>query len=160
MSLLARAALVAALLFLGAPAKAGSCNPSSDPHDLMVRTVMGEAAGQPYEGKVAVAAVIRTRVLSGRWGHTVRDVVLARKQFEPWGRRCRELMRLSPESPGWAEASRAVDAALAADDPTAGATHFAAVHTVRKRRNRRGLSWIAQLTSVCRIGSHTFGRSL
>ena len=170
MSVLLRAALAGlALLALAGSADAKprrpaphhhherACNPPSEPRDLMIRTVVGEAAGQPYAGQVAVAAVIRNRVLAGRYGPTVRAVVLAKAQFEPWGRRCAALIRLGPHAPGWSAAAQAVDEALAGADPTRGATHFANVATVRARRNRAGLRWIARLERPIQIGAHTFG---
>lgn len=124
---------------------------------MAIRTVLGEASNQPFEGKLAVAAVIRNRVKTGRWGNNTRQVVLARSQFEPWSRRRRYLARLGPGSPGWDEAARAVDAASAGADPTGGATHFANASTVRARGNRSALGWMSRLRNRLQIGSHTFG---
>lgn len=53
--------------------------------DFIARTIMAEAEGEPYEGKVAVAAVIYNRVRDpGWWGTTVIDVCLTAKQFSAW----------------------------------------------------------------------------
>src|SRR5437879_2047197 len=52
--------------------------------ELLTRTVIGEAEREPQEGKEGVAAVIRNRLASGRFGATPADVVLAKNQFEPW----------------------------------------------------------------------------
>ena len=46
-----------------------------------VMCLYGEARGELYPGKVAVARVIRNRVAKGWWGHDVPSVVLAPLQF-------------------------------------------------------------------------------
>lgn len=51
------------------------------PSQLVVATLYGEARGEPIEGQVAVAHVIRNRVLRGDWGPSVTSVVLAWAQF-------------------------------------------------------------------------------
>lgn len=49
--------------------------------DIVCRVVMSEAMGEPYEGMLAVAQVIRDRAIS--WGLTVTEVVTAPSQFAP-----------------------------------------------------------------------------
>jgi hypothetical protein len=95
--------------------------------DLVIRTVLGEAANEPDEGMAAVAAVIRNRVQSGRFGGSVPEVVLKPKQFEPWntpdGRS--RMYGYAPDSEPYSRAARAVDSVFAqGSDPTSGATHF------------------------------------
>jgi hypothetical protein len=95
--------------------------------DLVIRTVLGEAANEPDEGMAAVAAVIRNRVQSGRFGGSVPEVVLKPKQFEPWntpeGRS--RMQGYAPDSEPYSRAARAVDSVFAqGSDPTSGATHF------------------------------------
>ena len=51
---------------------------------VMIRTVVGEARGEPAAGKAAVAWVIRNRYYSGRFALTVAGCCLARKQFSCW----------------------------------------------------------------------------
>src|SRR5688572_439116 len=94
--------------------------------DLVVRTVLGEAANEPDDGMTAVAAVIRNRVLSGRFGKSVPEVVMKPKQFEPWNTpEGRERMYgYAPDSEPYRRASAAVDLAFSGADPTGGATHF------------------------------------
>jgi 2-succinyl-5-enolpyruvyl-6-hydroxy-3-cyclohexene-1-carboxylate synthase len=140
--------------------------------DLTIRTVIGEARNQSYEGMVAVAAVINNRVKAGIFGRDTRQVVLRYKQFEPWLKRCHYLMSLGPETYGhfgknppsktfgWFLASHAVDEAQRGVDPTNGATHFANVAVVRKRKNFSALRWLARLTGVIDIENHTFGRGI
>lgn len=53
--------------------------------DLVCRVVAAEARGEDYEGKMAVAQVIRDRYLSRKYGATISDVVYMPNQFaEPW----------------------------------------------------------------------------
>jgi hypothetical protein len=129
--------------------------------DLIVRTVMGEAGREPMSGKVAVAAVIKNRLLDGGFGgRTVPQVLLAPKQFEPWSTRRRELLNYSPDDPGYKEAGEAVDRAFGSEeDPTGGATHFANVKTVADRGNDTALGWLRGMSGVTKIGNHTFGRA-
>ena len=49
--------------------------------DIVCRVVMSEAMGEPYEGMLAVAQVVRDRAIS--WGLTVTEVVTAPSQFAP-----------------------------------------------------------------------------
>ena len=50
--------------------------------DQLVRTVYGEASGEPVAGQQAVASVIKTRMQKGNQG--VQDTVFAPHQFEAW----------------------------------------------------------------------------
>lgn len=47
-------------------------------------TLYGEARGEGLAGKIAVASVIRNRLLTGHWGKQYASVVLAPKQFSCW----------------------------------------------------------------------------
>lgn len=49
--------------------------------NLMASILTLECGGESYEGQLAVANVIINRMLSGRWGSTVSDVVYAPYQF-------------------------------------------------------------------------------
>ena len=52
-----------------------------DELDLIIAVVRGEAAGEPFLGKLAVACVVRNRVKDKRWPATFREVILQPKQF-------------------------------------------------------------------------------
>lgn len=59
--------------------------PDMTDFDFVARTVMAEAEGESYEGKVAVAAVIYNRARNPRWwGVTIKDACLTSKQFSAW----------------------------------------------------------------------------
>lgn len=57
----------------------------SDPQ-ILTLTLYGEARGEPIEGQIAVACVIRNRVQTGRWGASYAKVCLAPWQFSCWRR--------------------------------------------------------------------------
>ena len=50
---------------------------------LLANLIYCEAGGEPYEGKVAVGAVVINRVLSSRYPDTVTGVIYQKSQFSP-----------------------------------------------------------------------------
>lgn len=90
--------------------------------DYLVRTVYGEARGEPAQGQQAVAHVIRNRARAANM--PIRDVVLAPGQFEPWGnpQTRAQLEGLDPASPEYQAILANVRGGT--QDPTGGATHF------------------------------------
>ena len=54
---------------------------SEEAEYLLATIVAMESEWEPYEGKLAVANVIINRLLSGRWGDSIADVVYAKGQF-------------------------------------------------------------------------------
>lgn len=105
--------------------------------------VYGEAEGEPYRGKLAVAAVVRER--ARRSQITPCAVVFARHQFSGLGRR---VGRIHPRA-----LAKSLDAAMASALNTApvhecaGATHF---------DNNSRAAWARILPRVCVVGNHTF----
>jgi len=126
--------------------------------DYLIRTVIGEAAAEPDQGQQAVAAVIRNRLNSGKYGNSIPDVVTAPNQFEPYntpqGRN--RMFSVSPDSPVYQRAAQNVDSYLqSGDDPTQGATHFFAPQ-LQAQLGRRVPSWATPDTQTTQIGGHTF----
>lgn len=123
--------------------------------DLMVRTILGEAAQEGPQGQAAVAHVILNRVASGDYGKTPQAVVLAPNQFEPWSTRAKELLAIKPDSQAYRETSDIVDMVRNGDvpDPTNGATHFLNPNIVMQRRGSLP-GWAAK--PIATIGNHTF----
>lgn len=58
-------------------------NFTEDEIDLLARIVRAEAQTEPFEGKVAVAAVVLNRVESPKFPNTIREVIYQRGQFQP-----------------------------------------------------------------------------
>ena len=50
---------------------------------LLAALIQAEAGGQPYEGKVAVGAVVMNRVKSSRYPNTIAEVIYSPGQFGP-----------------------------------------------------------------------------
>lgn len=124
--------------------------------DLMIRTILGEAANEGPQGQAAVAHVILNRAAAGSYGKTPSDVVLAPNQFEPWTTRSKELLAIKPTSPAYQQTSDILDMVTNGEvpDPTGGATHFLNPDIVRQRRGGSLPSWAAQPTAT--IGGHAF----
>lgn len=51
--------------------------------DLLARIVRAEAQTEPFEGKVAVAAVVLNRVESSQFPDTIKEVIYEPRQFQP-----------------------------------------------------------------------------
>lgn len=97
---------------------------SPEDFDYAVRTVWGEARGENPFGQQAVAHVIRNR--ANKSGQSIRDTVLAKNQFEPWGARRSQLEALKPDSPEYQRIAETIRPVFYENtgDPTSGATHF------------------------------------
>jgi hypothetical protein len=110
---------------LGATPISLNTAPAYDPEDLAIRTIAAETGGDPNETK-GIAAVIKNRLDSGRYGKGLGDVVLAKGQFEPWSKpdAPNYPMRYEPGNKRYEAAKDAWNAVLQGDDPTGGATHF------------------------------------
>ena len=109
---------------------------------LMANAVYGEARGEPYEGQIAVAAVILNRINSPTFPNTVSGVI-----FEPlaFTAVADGQIWLTPND----TAKRAVIDAINGTDPTEGATYYFNPDTATS-------SWIWGRPQIKRIGKHIF----
>lgn len=111
---------------------------------LMANAVYGEARGEPYEGQVAVAAIILNRVKDPRFPNTVSGVI-----FEP--------LAFTAVADGqiWLEpnetAKRAVQDAISGWDPTGGLVYYFNPNTATS-------AWMHSRERVKQIGKHVFLR--
>lgn len=108
---------VAAGSAVGSGPGAGGLRLSAADRELLARLISAEAAGEPYEGQVAVGAVVLNRVRSPLFPNTLTAVVYQRWQFEP-------VSIGTIYEPATAAAERAAAAAAAGWDPTGGALYF------------------------------------
>lgn len=96
--------------------------------DILIRTVLGEAANQGSAGQAAVLNVIGNRSRDSRWGGSYSDVALAPQQFSTWnkGEGGNNPGRYSEDDPAYIRSGKVVDAFLAGKipDATGGATHY------------------------------------
>ncbi|WP_339149825.1 MULTISPECIES: cell wall hydrolase [unclassified Sutcliffiella] len=109
---------------------------------LMANAVYGEARGEPYEGQIAVAAVILNRINSPTFPNTVSGVI-----FEPlaFTAVADGQIWLTPND----TAKRAVVDAINGMDPSEGATYYFNPDTATS-------GWIWGRPQIKRIGKHIF----
>ncbi len=111
---------------------------------LLAQVVCGEARGEPYEGKVAVAAVILNRTLDNRLPDSVAGVVYQTHAFESVSNG--EIYKETTE-----ECFKAARAALAGWDPSNGALYFFA-----PAKTSNAFIWSRE--QVRTIGKHIFAK--
>jgi hypothetical protein len=123
--------------------------------DLIIRTVIGEAASEGPVGQLAVAHVIANRMRSA--GRGARDIIFARNQFEPWGNptTAARLQSIQPTDPAYQRVEQALEPFFQgqSQDPTGGATHFYSP-TAQAGLGRAAPSW--DNGSGQDIGRHRF----
>lgn len=106
-----------------APAEAAAGNVelradlSPQEQELLARLVRAEAEGEPYAGKVAVAAVVLNRLEHPDFPNSVPEIVYQYRQFEP-------VLDGTINIPARPEDRAAVRDALAGWDPSDGALYF------------------------------------
>lgn len=125
-----------------ASAPSRSANRSSYNLDNLAKLVHGEARGESFEGKVAVAAVVLNRVESGKFGNTVNEVI-----FEPGAFTAVSdgQYYLKPDQ----DAYKAAQAALDGWDPTGNAIYYWNPVTATNK-------WIWSRPITITIGKHVF----
>lgn len=104
---------------------------------LLAALIQCEAACQPYEGQVAVGAVVMNRVNSGAYPNTIAGVIYASGQFTPTRSDRVETLAVNGVNDSCLQAARA---AIAGESPVGGAMHF------RRAGNHDGIV----------IGDHVF----
>lgn len=88
---------------------------------LLAALIQCEAGSEPYEGKLAVGAVVMNRVRSGGYPNSVRDVIYARGQFPPaTNGKVAAVAARGPSS----SCIQAAQAAISGASNVGGATHF------------------------------------
>ena len=112
--------------------------PADPDRDLLAALIHAEARGEPFEGQVAVGAVVLNRVDDHRWPDTVEAVVLQSGQF-------------ATPTEATPEAERAAQEALSGVNPVGDSVYF-----YNPEISRCG--WIVTRETVAEIGNHTFSR--
>ncbi|MBX3465769.1 MAG: LysM peptidoglycan-binding domain-containing protein [Planctomycetes bacterium] len=112
--------------------------------EILARIIKGECPPDvPWEGKVAVAAVVLNRVRHPGFPSTVRAVAHQPAQFSCYNPRMRARLYNGPV-PQWCyDAARA---AARGEDPSRGATHYFNPHLVRP-------AWARNMRFIRRIGT-------
>lgn len=91
---------------------------------LLAALIQAEAGNQPYEGKLAVGAVVMNRVRSGGYPNTIIGVITAPGQFPPATNGT--VAAIAARGPS-ASCMQAAEAAVNGQSNIGGATHFARV---------------------------------
>ncbi len=111
--------------------------------DLLARIIFAEARGEPYEGKIAVGAVVLNRVNDSRFPNSVKKVI-----FQP-GQFCGAGNSNFNKNP-CKDSYQAAKEALAGKNPIRGALYFLNHDIAGTPR------WIESKKRVAKIGNHTF----
>ena len=135
---------------VGAPARGGGRRGGtgvarSDDRDLLARVISAEAMGEPYEGQVAVGAVILNRIRDSRFPNTLAGVVYQTHAFESVS--IGAIYRSAPA----ASSVRAARDALNGWDPSGGAVFFWNPYKPVSR-------WIWSRPIIKKIGNHVFAK--
>ena len=95
---------------------------AADDSVLLAALIQCEAGEEPYEGQVAVGAVVMNRVRSGAYPNTVKGVIYASGQFTPAG--SGQVGRVVASGKIKASCLQAAQEAMAGSTPVGTATHF------------------------------------
>ena len=117
---------------------------NKDDSDLLARVIHAEAEGEPYIGKVAVAAVLLNRIESPQFPNTLSGVIYQKNAISSVynGR-----MNNTPNT----DSIKAANDALNGWDPTYGCLYFWNPETSTS-------TWIQRLTPLMRFGKHVFSK--
>lgn len=124
---------------------------------VALRTLYGEARGEPPEGQLAVAHVFLNRMKDGRWGGSLATVCLARLQFSCWNASDpnRPLMAaLQDDGAELAKLWPILEQARTGKDPTNGATHYFSDTMIKPPE------WAVGATFCGQVGRHKFYRDV
>ncbi|MCC3357189.1 cell wall hydrolase [Bacillus sp. REN16] len=116
---------------------------SSQELDLLARIVRAEAQAEPFEGKVAVAAVVLNRLESPKFPDTIQGVIYQRGQFQP-------VRNGAINKPADEESKKAVHAALNEMRYIAKEALFFYNPAIATSR------WLDSRTTAAKIGRHVF----
>ena len=122
---------------------ASGSNSSSDVQ-LIARAINGEARGEPYEGQVAVGAVIMNRVKSSKFPNTISGVIYQQGAFTAVSDG-QINVAIAKES----TVVKAAQDAINGWDPTGGALYYFNPNTATS-------SWIWSRPQIKTIGKHIF----
>lgn len=119
-----------------------SSSPNEASINLLARVINGEARGEPYEGQVAVGAVVLNRVDHPSFPNSISGVVYQKGAFTAV-----DDGQINAEM--YASSHRAARDALNGWDPTGGAIYYYNPKTATNQ-------WIRTREIICTIGRHVF----
>jgi len=126
---------------------------------LLARMIFGEARGESYQGRIAVAYSAVNRLQNpGRFGGNLRQVLLRRAQYSCFNlgdpNRTRLMNPMRYDASNFRECLGVARNVLGrrVADPTNGANHYFNPNTANP-------SWANRMTRTARIGNHDFYRN-
>lgn len=125
------------------PVYAASSSNTSDVQ-LMARAINGEARGEPYEGQVAVGAVILNRIKSSKFPNTMAGVI-----YQPGAFTAVADGQINVPIEQGATVVKAAQDAMNGWDPTGGAIYYFNPQTATNK-------WIWSRPLIKTIGKHRF----
>lgn len=125
------------------PVYAASSSNTSD-IQLMARAINGEARGEPYEGQVAVGAVILNRIKSSQFPNTMAGVI-----YQPGAFTAVADGQINVPIEQGATVVKAAQDAMNGWDPTGGAIYYFNPQTATNK-------WIWSRPLIKTIGKHRF----
>lgn len=129
-------------IFTSSSSSSSSSSPNEANIELLARVINGEARGEPYEGQVAVGAVVLNRVDHPSFPNSISGVVYQKGAFTAV-----DDGQINAQM--YASSRRAARDALNGWDPTNGAIYY---YNPRTATNQ----WIRTREVVCTIGEHVF----
>ena len=136
-------ALILSLLMAAAPMCASAQYSAAD-KQLLTRAVNGEARGEPYEGQVAVAAVILNRVRHSSFPNTISGVI-----YQPGAFTAVADGQINVPISEGSTVYKACSDAVNGWDPSGGAIYYFNPDTATN-------SWIWSRPLIVKIGKHRF----
>ncbi|KXS42401.1 MAG: cell wall hydrolase SleB [Candidatus Frackibacter sp. T328-2] len=112
---------------------------------MLAKVIYAEARGEPYEGQVAVGAVVLNRVEHSGFPNTIRGVVYQKEQFTSVKN---GQINLKPNKTAY----KAAREALNGRDPSKGAIYF---YNPKKAKT---LWWLSTRETTVKIANHTFAK--
>ena len=116
----------------------------SDMAQVLAKLINGEAMGEPYQGQVAVGAVVLNRVKSSKFPNTILAVIYQKGQFS-----CVTDGNFNKAIPSNSTAYKAAKEAMDGADPTNGALYFYNPKTAKSK-------WLYSLKTLKTIANHRF----
>ncbi|MBQ3022617.1 MAG: spore cortex-lytic enzyme [Clostridia bacterium] len=129
-------------IFSSTSSGGNSASPNEANIELLARVINGEARGEPYEGQVAVGAVVLNRVDHPSFPNSISGVVYQKGAFTAV-----DDGQINAQM--YASSRRAARDALNGWDPTGGAIYYYNPVTATNK-------WIRTREVICTIGRHVF----
>ncbi len=138
--------IVLLCLVFGVPKSAGASGQRVDDVQLLARAINGEARGEPYEGQVAVGAVILNRIKSSSFPDTISGVI-----YQPGAFTAVSDGQISVAIEPKSTVVKAARDAINGWDPTYGCLYYWNPATATSK-------WIWSREIIVKIGKHNFGK--